>query len=71
MHTYLLICLDGIGPEYLAASRTPTLDELGRRGWRTIGQGAMPAVTNVNNVSLVTGGPASIPDFSQLRPWRK
>ena len=41
MHTYLLICLDGIGPEYLAASQTPTLTELGRRGWRTIGQGAM------------------------------
>jgi phosphonoacetate hydrolase len=60
MHTYLLICLDGIGPEYLAASHTPALDELGRRGWRTIGQGAMPAVTNVNNVSLVTGGPPAL-----------
>ena len=60
MHTYLLICLDGIGPEYLAASQTPTLDALGRRGWRTIGLGAMPAVTNVNNVSLVTGGPPAL-----------
>jgi phosphonoacetate hydrolase len=60
MHTYLLICLDGIGPEYLAASQTPTLDELGRRGWRALGQGAMPAVTNVNNVSLVTGGPPAL-----------
>lgn len=60
MHTYLLICLDGIGPEYLAVSRTPNLDALGRRGWRTVGQGAMPAVTNVNNVSLVTGGPPAL-----------
>ncbi len=56
----LIICLDGIGPEYLAASHTPTFDELGRRGWRTIGQGAMPSVTNVNNVSIVTGGPPAL-----------
>ncbi len=60
MRTHLVICLDGIGPEYLAASHTPTFDELGRRGWRTIGQGAMPSVTNVNNVSMVTGGPPAL-----------
>jgi len=60
MLTRLIVCLDGIGPEYLAASHTPALDELGRRGWRTIGQGAMPSVTNVNNVSLITGGPPAL-----------
>ncbi|MBI3243899.1 MAG: alkaline phosphatase family protein [Chloroflexi bacterium] len=60
VHTRLVICLDGIGPEYLAASQTPTFDELGRRGWFAIGQGAMPSVTNVNNVSIVTGGPPSL-----------
>ena len=60
MRTHLIICLDGIDPEYLARSNVPTLDELGRKGWRTIGQGAMPSVTNVNNVSLVTGGPPSL-----------
>jgi phosphonoacetate hydrolase len=58
--THLIICLDGIGPEYLTASHVPTLDELGRRGWRTIGQDAMPSVTNVNNVSIVTGGPSAL-----------
>jgi phosphonoacetate hydrolase len=60
MRTRLIICLDGIGPDYLAASQTPTFDELGRRGWFTIGQGAMPSVTNVNNVSIVTGGPPAL-----------
>jgi phosphonoacetate hydrolase len=57
MHTHLILCLDGIGPEYLAASQTPTLDALSRSGWRHIGLGAMPAVTNVNNVSIVTASP--------------
>lgn len=60
MRTCLVICLDGVGPEYLSAASTPTLDELGRRGWRTVGQGAMPSVTNVNNVSIITGGPSSV-----------
>ena len=60
MRTRLIICLDGIGPEYLAASHTPAFAELGRRGWFTIGQGAMPSVTNVNNASIVTGGPPAL-----------
>ena len=60
MHTRLFVCLDGVGPDYLASASLPTLDELGRRGWRTVGLGAMPAVTNVNNVSLITGGPPAL-----------
>jgi phosphonoacetate hydrolase len=58
--TRLVVCLDGTGPEYLAHAATPTLDEMGRAGWRTIGQGAMPSVTNVNNVSILTGGPPAL-----------
>ena len=60
MFTHLIICLDGIGPDYLAHASVPTLDELGRRGWRTVGQSAMPAVTNVNNVSIITTGPPAL-----------
>jgi phosphonoacetate hydrolase len=60
MITYLIICLDGIAPDYLLHAPVPTLDELGRRGWRTVGQSAMPAVTNVNNVSIITGGPPAL-----------
>ncbi|MBI4771739.1 MAG: alkaline phosphatase family protein [Chloroflexi bacterium] len=58
--THLNICLDGVGPDYLAVAHTPTLDALGQRGWRTIGLGVMPSVTNVNNVSMVTGGPSAL-----------
>jgi phosphonoacetate hydrolase len=60
MVTNIIICLDGTSPEYLAHAAVPTLDELGRRGWRTAGQSAMPAVTNVNNVSIITGGPPAL-----------
>lgn len=49
-----------MGPEYLAHACVPTHDELGRRGWRTVGQSAMPAVTNVNNVSIITGCPPAL-----------
>ena len=53
--TTVLICVDGLDPEYLAACETPRLDELGRRGLSTVGRCMMPSVTNVNNVSVVTG----------------
>ena len=51
----IVICLDGCGPEYLAAADTPNLDEMAKSGWSVIGNAVMPTVTNVNNVSLVTG----------------
>jgi phosphonoacetate hydrolase len=60
MITHLIVCLDGVGPEYLAQAAVPTLADLGQRGWRAVGQGAMPSVTNVNNVSIITGGPPAL-----------
>lgn len=60
MNTHLIVCLDGTGPEYLSHSSVPALNALGEQGWRTVGQSAIPAVTNVNNVSIVTGGPPSL-----------
>lgn len=53
--TTVVICVDGLDPEYLGACEAPNLDELGRRGFSTVGQCMMPSVTNVNNVSVVTG----------------
>ena len=53
--TTVVICVDGLDPEYMAACETPNLDELGRRGFYTVGRCIMPSVTNVNNVSVVTG----------------
>jgi phosphonoacetate hydrolase len=60
MLTRLIVCLDGVGPDYLAQAAVPTLDNLGRHGWRTVGQSAVPAVTNVNNVSIITCSPPAL-----------
>lgn len=51
----LIVTLDGTAPAYLDSARTPTLEALAQEGfWRT-GKCVMPSVTNVNNVSIVTG----------------
>ena len=47
--------IDGLDPEYLAMCPAPRLEELSRAGSRLNVRGMMPSVTNVNNVSLVTG----------------
>lgn len=51
----VLICLDGLDPDYLEAARTPSLDAIARAGFFTIGRAVLPSVTNVNNVSILTG----------------
>jgi len=53
----LIVCLDGCGPDYLAVAETPNLDRLARAGFFTVGRSVIPSVTNVNNVSLITGTP--------------
>lgn len=54
MNPVVLICVDGLDPEYLEACDAPVLKQLGREGVYTVGQSMMPSVTNVNNVSIVT-----------------
>lgn len=52
----VLICLiDGFGPEYVAKSDMPNLRRAIKAGTFTIGNGAMPSLTNVNSASLATG----------------
>ncbi len=51
----VIITVDGLDPEYLDACDAPNLMALARRGFYTIGKSMMPSVTNVNNVSIVTG----------------
>ena len=53
--TTLVVCVDGLDTEYLEACDTPNLRELGRKGFFGTGRCMMPSVTNVNNVSMVTG----------------
>lgn len=59
MTTRVIVCLDGCGPDYLAAAETPNLDALAREGYHTIGEAVVPTVTNVNNTSIIT---ASFPE---------
>ncbi len=51
----LIICMDAFGPEYLEMSPTPNIDQMKKEGFFVIGQGVVPSVTNVNNVSILTG----------------
>ena len=51
----IVVLIDGFDPEYLDACPAPNLSEMARRGFRVDGRGMTPSVTNVNNVSLVTG----------------
>ena len=51
----VIICVDALGPEYLERSPTPNIDRMGKEGVFLIGQGVVPSVTNVNNVSIITG----------------
>ncbi len=58
-NTTVIICIDGLDPEYLQAWDMPVLGELSRKGFHKTGRCMMPSVTNVNNVSLIT---ASYPE---------
>ena len=51
----IVVLIDGFDPEYLDACLAPNLAAMARRGFRVDGRGMTPSVTNVNNVSLVTG----------------
>ena len=51
----ILLCIDGLDPDYVAAARTPTLDAIARAGFFTLGRAVLPSVTNVNNASILTG----------------
>ena len=51
----IIILVDGFDPEYLAVCAAPALEAVAAGGFRVDGRGMTPSVTNVNNVSLVTG----------------
>ena len=53
--TTVIITVDGFDPEYVEACDAPNLMELARNGFYCVGKSMMPSVTNVNNVSIVTG----------------
>ena len=53
--TTIVIMVDGLDPEYLESCSTPILRQLAEDGFMVEGKAMMPTVTNVNNVSLITG----------------
>lgn len=57
--TDIVICVDGLDPEYLAAIETPHWDEIAAEGNSGKCAAMVPTTTNVNNVSIVT---ASFPE---------
>ena len=54
-NTTVIITVDGYDPEYIEACDAPNLMKLARQGFYRVGKSMMPSVTNVNNVSIVTG----------------
>jgi phosphonoacetate hydrolase len=60
----VVICADGVDPEYLErgipAGVFPTLGSFVRGGFLATAEAAMPTFTNPNNVSIVTGAPPAV-----------
>lgn len=51
----IIICLDGCGIDYLESTNLPNVKTLIRKGTYASGKAVIPTVTNINNVSIVTG----------------
>lgn len=51
----VILMIDGFGPDYYEQSSIPNLKRMAAQGSFTIVSGVMPAVTNVNNASIVCG----------------
>ncbi|MFB6156436.1 MAG: alkaline phosphatase family protein [Haloferacaceae archaeon] len=53
--TRTVACLDGLDPDYLDATPTPSWDAIAETGTTGVCDGLVPSLTNVNNVGIVTG----------------
>ena len=56
----VIICVDGMGPDCLECAETPNIDRMAREGVYVVGECVIPSVTNVNNVSIITGCPPRV-----------
>jgi phosphonoacetate hydrolase len=58
-----VVCIDGGDPaylrEYLAQDALPNIARFMRQGFSTVAQGTVPSFTCPNNMSIITGTPAS------------
>ena len=67
-HPIVVVCIDGGDPAYIAhgveAGIIPNIARYMREGFSTIARGTMPSFTCPNNMSIVTGCPASVHGIS-------
>jgi phosphonoacetate hydrolase len=55
INSLLFICLDGWDPSYLKNIRLPSLNRIKEAGAFRLIDAAVPTLTNVNHVSMLTG----------------
>ena len=64
----VVVCIDGGDPAYIehgvATGIIPNIERYMREGFCTVAQGTMPSFTCPNNMSIVTGRPASVHGIS-------
>ncbi|KIY00004.1 uncharacterized protein Z520_04641 [Fonsecaea multimorphosa CBS 102226] len=64
----VVVCVDGFDPEYLEQGMsdgiTPNMAKFVQTGFAATAKCAMPAFTNPNNVSIITGMPTSVHGIS-------
>lgn len=64
----VVVCIDGGDPAYfdaaLASGVIPTISRFMREGFYTVADGTVPSFTCPNNMSLITGAPASVHGIS-------
>ena len=64
----VVVCIDGGDPAYIehgvAAGIIPNVERYMKEGFHTVAHGTMPSFTCPNNMSIVTGRPASVHGIS-------
>lgn len=55
MNKILCVCIDGCNPEYIEKSDLPNIKSIAGQSFYKLGSCVIPSVTNVNNVSIITG----------------
>src|SRR6185295_6820732 len=64
----VVVCADGCDPAYIeagaAAGVLPTISRWRKSGFYALAEAVMPTFTNPNNLSIVTGAPASVHGIS-------
>ncbi len=67
-HPVVVVCIDGGDPAYIAhgvsAGIIPNITRYMNEGFHTVARGTMPSFTCPNNMSIVTGCPASVHGIS-------